>query len=259
LVAERIEPAAAAFSKKLNDEGFFFNQLVNILPDRGVIYVAVPKVASTRIRSTLGKIAGRYSRQINPRRWGRRRPPQVPRSMSVRTFYRLATDPDTLRFSFVRNPYARLVSSWAHIFKDRPLVAGSAEIVDGYLAQRENIDKTLPAGADKTLSFEQFTIFAAANANSRFDQHVHNQDDIVSMPGIDLTFIGRIESFNADFIRVLDHLGASDEIRRETFVPLNPSEHEYWTDYYTADLADRIYRAYERDFDRFGYPRALPG
>jgi Sulfotransferase family len=258
-VAEWIEPAAAEFSKKLNDEGYFSDQLINVLPDRGVIYVAVPKVASTRIRSTLGKIGGRYSRQINPRRWGRRRPPQIPHSMSVRTLYQLAIDPDTLRFSFVRNLYARLVSSWDHIFKDRPLVAGSAEIVDGYLAQRENIDMTLPAGADKTLSFEQFTIFAAANANSRFDPHIHNQDDIVSMPGIDLSFIGRIESFNADFARVLDHLGASDEMRRETLVPLNPSEHQAWTEYYTAELTDCIYRAYERDFDRFGYPRALPG
>jgi len=35
---------------------------------------------------------------------------------------------------------------------------------------------------------------------------------------------------------------------------LNP----YRSRRYTRELAHRIYRAYECDFDRFGYPRALP-
>jgi hypothetical protein len=41
-------------------------------------------------------------------------------------------------------------------------------------------------------------------------------------------------------------------------VPVNPSQHSHWADYYTPALAERIYRAYRCDFDRFGYPRALP-
>jgi hypothetical protein len=32
---------------------------------------------------------------------------------------------------------------------------------------------------------------------------------------------------------------------------------EAWPNYYTADLAQRVYRAYERDFDRFKYSRTI--
>ena len=83
------------------------------------------------------------------------------------------------------------------------------------------------------------------------------QDDILSMPGIELDMIGKVETFDADFARVLDHLDASEDIRREAAVALNESHHNDWPTYYTPDLADRIYRAYECDFNRFGYARAV--
>ena len=77
------------------------------------------------------------------------------------------------------------------------------------------------------------------------------------MPGIELGLIGKVETFDADFARVLDYLHASDEIRREAAIAINESHHDDWPAYYTRELADRIYRAYERDFDRFGYTRAI--
>ena len=156
----------------------------------------------------------------------------------------------------MRNPYARLLSYWASRFENEPLVPGQTE-VDDYLARRGQIDWALPVGADKTLSFEDFVTFAAASANSRQNQHLQLQDDILSVPGISLDFIGRMESFNADFTYVLDRLGASEQVRREALVPVHSSRHRHWSEYYTPKLADRVYRAYQRDFDRFGYSRAV--
>jgi Sulfotransferase family len=83
------------------------------------------------------------------------------------------------------------------------------------------------------------------------------QDDILNMPGIDLDLIGKVENLNTDLQHVLDHLGASDEVRREATVALNKSRHEAWRAYYTPELSGRIYRAYEADFDRFRYTQAI--
>jgi len=76
------------------------------------------------------------------------------------------------------------------------------------------------------------------------------------MPGLGLDFIGRIETFAREIGRVLDHVGADKGLRQAAVMPLHASPHHSWPLYYTQYLADRVYRAYERDFDRFVYPRA---
>jgi Sulfotransferase family len=262
LVAAWREPTAVEFYNTIKKEAYQPDHLLRVAPRCGAIYLMVPKAASRRIRTTLGAIDGRRSRRLKPSQWGRVREVQGPRSMTFRHFYRLAMNPMTFRFSFVRNPYERLLSCWAHIFRGKPLVSGpsvfGSEDINWYLARREVVDKTMPAGPDKTLSFEQFVIFATASANSRHNPHFQLQDDLLSVPGIALDFVGRVETFNTDFAKVLDHLGASEKIRREALVPLNKTQHGRCSDHYTPSLADRVYQAYERDFVRFGYPRALP-
>jgi hypothetical protein len=247
-------PAAVEFYARLRAGGYEPDRLLNVLPRHKLIYVGVPKAASTRVRTTLARIEGRHSRSLKGRRRGKYRGPYGPRSMTVGAFFRLATDPDTFRFSFVRNPYARTVSCWADKFAGKPLIPGDS-YVDCYLAVRKDIDGKLPAGADRTLSFAEFVVFAAATASACHDIHLQTQDDILTTPGIELDLIGRVENFDADFVPVLDHLDASDEIRREATVAVNESCHDDWPDLYSCDLADRIYHAYERDFDRFHYPR----
>ncbi|TIM66560.1 MAG: sulfotransferase family protein [Mesorhizobium sp.] len=81
---------------------------------------------------------------------------------------------------------------------------------------------------------------------------------IVHLPGVVFDLIGKTETFARDFERVLDHVGASEEMRRAAMPPLHTSSRRRLADYFTPELADTIYRAYERDFDQFGYPRALP-
>jgi hypothetical protein len=247
---------AVEFYDRLRSGGYFPDLLVNVVPSHNLIYVSIPKAASTRIRATLAAVVGQYMRSLKPGRRFRYRGPYGPRSMTVGSFFRLATSPETLRFSFVRNPYARAVSGWADKFFGKPLVEGDS-FVNFYLAHRHEVDAELPAGADQTLSFADFVAFAAGMAGRRCDIHIETQHDILSMPGIKLDFIGKVESFRQDFARVLDHLGASDAMRRDAVIPLNESHSEDWPNYYTDELADRIYRAYECDFDQFGYPRTI--
>jgi sulfotransferase famil protein len=256
--ARFFDPGALEFYQQLRSEAYFPDLLVNVVPSHKVIYVSIPKAASTRIRATLAAVTGHYMRSLDPGRRFRYRGPYGPRSMTVASFHRLATNPDTLRFSFVRNPYARTVSCWADKFYGKPLVGGDA-FVDFYLQHRHEVDPNLPVGPDQTLRFADFVSFAAAIARRRLDIHIQAQDDILSMPGIKLDLVGKVETFRQDFARVLDHVGADNAVRREAVIPLNESHSDDWPEYYTSELADRIYRAYECDFDRFGYSRAITG
>lgn len=251
-----LDPRAYSFFKALNDGGYKPDAHIDVLPQHRLLYVCVPKCASTTIKAVLSELNGRAA--VPPKRLHSRRHTGLlpPAQVGLSDFYRLAISPDTLRFAFVRNPYARLVSAWADKFQNRPLVPGNS-FIDLYLAHRAATDRPLSAGREQTLSFAQFIEFAVTTSDRRIDAHWQLQDDLISMPGIALDFVGTVETFNEDFRRVLDHVGAHRRLREAISVHHNASCHYPWQDYYTDRLAARVYRAYERDFSRFGYPRGL--
>jgi hypothetical protein len=248
---------AAAFYDRLVSGGFDPNAHIDVLPQHRLLYISNPKCASTTIKMVLSSLARNQldtSDQLHKRRYSGLK---SPKRAGISTFHQVATSPAAFRFSFVRSPYSRLVSTWADKFQNKPLVSGDS-FIDQYLMNRHWIDESLPKGPGSTLSFPQFVQFAAATANRRLDAHWHLQDDLLTMPGIKLDLIGKVESFAKDFASVLDQAGAGVRLRQIADVHFNASQHQPWPDYYTADLADCVYRAYERDFDRFNYSRTIP-
>jgi Sulfotransferase family len=254
--ARVFHPEAVQFYKRLSD-GAEPDQFLKVLPNHKTIYLSIPKAASTRIRQTLARVEGRFSRSLKATKRTRYRGPYSPRNISVGSFFKLASDPDTLRFSFVRNPYIRAVSCWANKFAGKPLVEGDF-FINIYLAARKELDSSSPVGPDRTLSFGEFVHFAASSPKARYDLHLMPQADILKLSGIELDFIGKVETFDVDFLRVLDHLNAGDEIRRDAIMALNKSAHGSWHGYYTPELKKHVYRAYELDFDQFKYPSLMP-
>jgi len=153
-IDRRVDPAASQFYDRLLDIGYAPNSHIDALPCRSLLYVAVPKSASSTIKMALIALTRRY----------RRAPPE----------------------------------------------------------------RTLTA-----------TRRSHRDAGNRLD------------------FIGKVESFQDNFVRVLDHVGTGPRLRQAIELHLNVSSHRPWQDYYTAELAGRVYHAYERDFSRFEYSRAL--
>lgn len=247
------DPQAYAFYAQLLARGYAPNAHIDVLPEQRIIYICVPKNASSRIKMTLSSLLGRT---VNSEWEANRRALsglKSPKRVGLSVFHHIATDPQSLRFAFVRNPYARLVSCWLNKFCDIPLIAANPS-VRSYLAWREHNDLSLPEGPTSTLSFDRFIDFATTTAKERVDAHWHLQAGLLDMPGIDLNLIGRVEYFARDFMRVLDHAQASDTLRADAIKPVNPSANGNWQNYYTSRLAERVYKTYEIDFDWFEYP-----
>jgi hypothetical protein len=247
----RLSTQSATFFNDVREHHFDAETYIDVLPLYSLIYFWVPKAASTTIKSVLSSLEfgtppGPPLELLSSRRCSGIR---SPRQAGFSVFQRLAKSAEALRFTFVRNPYARLLSAWSDRFQGRPLIEGHPSI-NSYRAHRAAISRSLPDGPDQTLSFPQFVEFATAT--------VDQQDDFVTVPGLRLNLIGKVESFQTDFARVLDHIGVTNEARaRYLQLAANPSSHQAWQDYYTDALAGRVYRAYERDFDKFGYPRTV--
>jgi hypothetical protein len=166
-------------------------------------------------------------------------------------FHQLATSAETLCFTFVRNPYARLVSAWSNKFSEKPLRRGDPHI-DLYLDHAASCGDYRPSM--EPLSFPAFVRFIRETMHCPSDPHWDLQARRVSLPGIELDLIGRVESFEKDFANVLRHAEQPQiKLRR-----LNKSGASAWASHYTEELATTVYRLYERDFDTFYYPRQIP-
>jgi hypothetical protein len=250
-----LDAQAASFYSRLSQIGYDPDAHIDILPEHRLIYICVPKCASTTIKMLLSALVGQNAKveHIHKRRYSGL---QSPSRVSASVLHRIATDSGALRFSFGRDPYARLVSAWADKFRDKPLILGDP-FIEKYLRHREALDASLPLGPDRSLTFSNFVTFATATAHQRLDAHWQLQDDILNMPGISLNYVGKVESFEKDFAPILNYLGAYELFKQMTVESLNKSQHRPWPQHYTTNLAARVYRAYERDFDRLGYARTI--
>ena len=234
-------PEAQAFYTKLMEGGYQPNVLIDVLPEQRIICVCVPKCASARIKKTLSALLGWHIESSEEAHARQQSALKNPKGVGISTFWRVAADPAALRFSFVRNPYARLVSLWAHQFRNRPLVPGLSSI-NSYLASPARVDLSLPKGADGVISFKEFVTFVTATAKDRIDAHWTPQSIITDMPGITLDLIGKVETFAHDFSRVLEHVHADPAMRTHSVLPFNASDHDDWRVYYTTELANMLYR-----------------
>ncbi|KQZ01358.1 hypothetical protein ASD45_11220 [Pseudolabrys sp. Root1462] len=251
----RSNRSAASFFAAMARGGADYDAHIDALPEHRLIYVCVPKSASTSIKIALSALQGETvaANLAHKRRYSSLRSPS---QVGVSGFYRLAMDPATLCFTFVRNPYARLVSTWADKFRDKPLVPGD-RFIDRYLRHRSVADRAQPIGLDRTLSFARFVMFAIETLDDRPDPHWQLQSKLTGVAGLPLDLVGKVENFAQDFRLVLNHAGGTAAQRLLTLPVSNVSQHGPWRGFYTAELAERVHRAYSDDFFRFGYATRL--
>jgi len=209
----RTDDSVLSFYSAIRDSGFDLDTWIDVLPRHRLVYVNVPKAASTTIRSVLSEIETSSKppdeRVLYKRRYSGLLSPSM---AGLNIFHELATSIDTLRFTFVRNPYARLVSAWADKFSRKPLKRGD-RYVDLYLDHATSSGQHLRSA--EPLSFPAFVWFVRDSIHKNPDPHWDLQVNRIAVPGMELNLIGRVECFEKDIAGVLRHVNRpSFEISR---------------------------------------------
>jgi hypothetical protein len=215
-------------------------------------YVAmtVPKVACTTIKMALQTWEGCGPR---PDRWG-----DVHASWAGPTLLAYPTaqivemlrSPDYLRFSFVRNPYGRLVSAWkSKLARDDPqydhLRASIREACDYPVVDGQR------AGP---IAFRDAVECLLGNP-AAFDDHWIRQVDLLVTDVIDYHIVGRFERFGQDFHAILRRLHAPAEVIDTASQIFNPTRPMALAAVFDPPLARRVYGHYIADFETFAYHR----
>src|SRR6266545_3191367 len=170
-----------------------------LLERHGAVYIEIPKVACTSIKTALASVVGVNLDEVggNPHeaRW------PAPRAAPGRSG---PPFPDLFAFTFVRNPWDRLVSCY------RDKIRGE---VDGYtyFTIRPGVANCL-ARFDALvagMSFDDFVRAVASISDEDADAHFRSQHTFVTgedgRPAVD--FVGRHERLAEDFRRVERRIG----------------------------------------------------
>ena len=139
------------------------------------------------------------------------------------------------KFSFVRNPWDRLVSTYFF------LKNGGVNELDRRFA------------AEKLAGYDNFSAFVEgwlSEQNIRSWVHFMPQHYFIcdAKRRVRMDFVGRTETIAADFRTVCERLGVAAQLKWT-----NRGDHRPYGDYYTEALRERVAAVYAEDIAIFGY------
>ena len=240
-------------AKNLDDNGptIYLNRLALISSKKKFIYFKIYKCACTKIMGSLiedlTSQSLRESHIIHGVKWYKEIETDIQIDKNIESVLK---DPAYFKFTFVRNPYDRLLSAWKSKIDNPDKGPGKG---DGN-RQRRKINKK-----GERVSFEEFVnlLYERRDGSSSFDKHWAPQHCLLLLGFIKYDFVGKIENFNEDFGFVLRKINAKPEIIEQISAKINQTPKTQLSDYYTDDLKNKVYKIYKKDFELFGYEKEL--
>jgi len=145
-------------------------------------------------------------------------------------------------FTFVRNPWDRLVSRYCHLRRRIVEIQDGTEMTDS--PQDKNLQAYFqgePISLDK-FNFKDFVSFTKRVKNKHWAVQCTLFPEWTS-------FIGRFENMQKDFDVVCNRIGMT----RCQLPHSNSTEHAHYSSFYDDELRDEVADIYKQDIERFGY------
>lgn len=140
-------------------------------------------------------------------------------------------------FSFVRNPFARLVSVYKSKYQ-----ANAYQVFDIYAFG-------LLLGKNRVKNFEDFVKRIYKIPDKFLESHLAKQYSILydDDGNCRVKFVGKMENVSQDWAYI------QSKVDLPNLPHKNKTEKIDWRDFYTLELAELVYLYYKEDFEAFGY------
>lgn len=185
------------------------------------IYIHIPKCAGTSIWRESGEDFTFFDHNIRDKNF---------------KYYKdsLERSYSTFSFTFVRNPWDRLASSYSFL-KNGGLYKVDYEDYQKYFSKYKNF-------RDLVLNWQD-TFFDQIHFKQQYKWICDDDDKLI------VDFIGRFENIQQDFNLICDKL----KIHRKQLVHKNKSKHNHYTEYYDEEMQRIVAEKYAKDIEYFGY------
>lgn len=219
-------------------------EIAVLLEHYDAVYVEIPKVACTSLKVALAPLVG-VDLEVsggNPHVVDFPSPPEASGSDGDRLY------PGIYAFSFVRNPWDRLLSCY------RDKIGGE---VDGFtnFTVRPGVADCL-AGFDAffaNMSFEKFVKAVASISDCAADEHFRSQSTfLMTEPGrVGVDFVGRYENLQSDFRYVSQKIGLPAGVGLPRLQAARNTAN--YVDYYTLETRIIVSDRFREDIETFAY------
>jgi len=154
-------------------------------------------------------------------------------------------DDDWTSFSFVRNPWSRLLS----LYKQKVgTEATSTRMIDG--VYQGFVNHGIPIHSE--MSFEEFCDVVCDIPDHRTDKHLQSQAYTLIKNGQPIVgFIGKLERMNEDWKLLMEKVGLDYELPH--FNRTQKKNEHYSSDYTSEALVQKVADRYREDIEHFGY------
>ncbi|TLF47250.1 sulfotransferase family protein [Halomonas urmiana] len=224
-----------------------FQNNTNISLVNKYVYFAVDKAANSTVKHCLFEIEYRPVNKTildiyDPRASPLLSPYQIPQDY----FSSIMSGKDFYKFSFVRNPYSRLLSCYLDRIQTR--------------TSRPSREFRKALGRE-TFTFSDFVTLVCSQASKAQNSHWREQSDDILFDLVDFDHIAKFENL-WDEMEFLSKKIFGDVREEMVNKSVNSSPKQTGSDsklleYYDQYLLDMVYDRYSKDFENFGYEKVV--